>query len=97
MLIQKSNSIEKGDITVFKLANGDEIISRIDEVTDSTYVLDRPCLVMPSQQGIGLIQAMFSTDKTARVILNKAHVMMTANAVDAMEKHYVQTTTGIIS
>jgi hypothetical protein len=94
MLISKQN-ILSGDIASFKLNNGDELVARIKEVSSDTYVLSKPCVVVPSQQGIGLMQAMFTVDPEKTIELNRAHVMMTAPTIEAIQNHYIKTTTGI--
>jgi len=97
MLIAKSRKIDNGDIVSFKLVNGDEIIGRVESHTDDTYVIHRPCLVVPSQQGIGLIQAMFSADPDQSLEIRKQHVMMSAATFDQLKTHYIQTTTGLLT
>ena len=64
---------------------------------DDHYVLNRPCLVVPSKQGIGLMQALFTVDPESRVQLNRSSIIMQAITVDAMKSHYAQTTSGIIT
>lgn len=95
MLISKSRKIDDGDIVSFKLVNGDEMVARVESQTDDSYVLNRPCLVVPSQQGIGLIQAMFSVDSDVNIEIRKQHVMMYAPTFDKLQSHYIQSTTGI--
>lgn len=95
MLISKSTKIDAGDIVSFKLVNGDEIVAKVEEVGTNEYTLNKPCVVVPSQQGLGLMQALFSTDVNVSVQLNKQHVMMSAPTLDQMQNHYIQTTTGI--
>jgi hypothetical protein len=93
MLINKKYSM--GDIVSFKIVNGDEIVARIVEETDSVFNVERPCSVMPGAQGIGLIQSLFTADTDIKVTLSKAHVLMHAPSIDQMQKHYIKTTTGI--
>ena len=93
MLISKNYSTN--DIVSFKLVNGDEIIAKIVETTDDGFVVNRPCTVIPSQHGLGLVQTMFSGDINTNITLNKQHVIMHCPAVDAIGSHYIQTTTGI--
>lgn len=83
------------DIVAFKLINGDEVIAKVVEDSDSYYIIDSPCTVMPSAQGLGLIQSIFSADKDTKVTVNKQHVMMSAPVIDQMRDHYSKTTTGI--
>lgn len=93
MLVSKKYSV--GDIVSFKLVNGDEIIARVVEENDGSYVVEKPCTAMPSPQGIGLIQSLFSADADVKVTLHREHVIMHAASIDAMQKHYIKTTTGI--
>lgn len=93
MLIQKG--YDAGSIVCFKLVNGDETIAKIVEETDTTYVISRPCTVVPSAQGLGLMQSLFSADINTNITLNKTHVIMHSPVVDKIEGHYIQTTTGI--
>jgi len=94
MLISKSSSI--GDITSFKLTNGDEVVARIVDITNDAYTLSKPCLVVPGQQGIGLLpQAMFSVDPDTSVEVGRQHIMMMAPTVDQMQSLYLKVTTGI--
>ena len=93
MLISKKYT--EGDIISFKLSTGEEMVARISEETDSNYVLEKPCTVMPSAQGMGLIQSLFTADQEKKVSLDKRHVIIHAPSIDAMQKHYIKTTTGI--
>lgn len=94
MLISKS-SIQAGDVVSFKLVNGDELVAKIVEIGDNEYIVERPCMVIPSPQGVGLMQALVSGDSKCNININKAHIMMYAPTVDQMISHYIQVTTGI--
>jgi hypothetical protein len=82
-------------VVALKLVNGDEVVAKIIEDTDTAYIVDTPMLVVPSQQGLGLIQSLFSAEQGAKVTLSKQHVMMTAPVIDQMRDHYSKTTTGL--
>lgn len=93
MLVSKKYS--EGDIVSFKLVTGDEIVARVVTVESDSFEVSKPCTVMPSPQGMGLIQSLFTADADVGVQLQKQHVIMHAPAIDAMQKHYIKTTTGI--
>lgn len=93
MLVSKK--YHSGDIVSFKIVTGDELIARIVEETDDGYSVEKPCTVMPSAQGIGLMQSLFTADADAKITLQKQHVLMHAASIDQMQKHYIKTTTGI--
>lgn len=93
MLLSKSYATD--DLVSFKLVNGDEIVAKIVESTPTGWVLHKPCTVVPSHQGIGLIQSLFSADINKDVELKSEHVMMHSPTINALEAHYIKTTTGI--
>ena len=84
-----------GDIVAFKLVNGDEIVAKLVEESADKYVVSRPCTVIPSQNGLGLMQSLFSGDINTNITLLKQHVMMHCPVVKDIENHYIRTTTGI--
>jgi len=90
-----TNKYEKDQIVSFKIVNGDEIIAKIVEETDQGFVVSKPCTVMPSQQGLGLLQSLFTSDLSKNITLSKNHVMFHALTQKDVENHYIQTTTGI--
>lgn len=93
MLINKGYS--NGDIVAFKLVNGDEIVARIIDSDGDNWKVERPCTVVPSPQGIGLMQSLFSADLNTPIEIRREHIMMHAPVVSQLESHYIQTTTGI--
>lgn len=93
-MLEKSG-YSKDAIVSFKLVNGDEIVAKVVEETSSEFTISKPCTVMPSQQGIGLLQSIFTSDLNSSIKLSKSHVMMHAPTMDKMESHYITTTTGI--
>lgn len=90
-----SNKYDKDTVVSFKLVNGDEIVARVDEETATGFKISKPCTVMPSQQGLGLLQSLFTSDLNKSIELDKKHVMMHAPTVKDVENHYIKTTTGI--
>lgn len=94
-MLVSNNSFDAGDIVTMKLVNGDEIVAKVLKDDLLAFTIDRPCTVMPSAKGMGLVQSLFTADTKRQIILNKQHVMMAALSVDAMVKHYLETTTGI--
>lgn len=93
MLMKKPYN--ENDIVSFKMVNGDEVVAKIVAVTGDTWSVSRPCTVIPSPQGIGLMQSLFSADINTDIEISKQHVMFHAPAIKGMQDHYIQTTTGI--
>ncbi len=83
------------DIVSFKILNGDELVGSIVNNDNDHYVISRPMSVMPSQQGIGLMQSMFSVEPKTDFVLKKEHVMLHSKTADTIADHYRELTTGI--
>lgn len=93
MLISKGYSV--GDVVCFKISNGDEVVAKLVEEKADSYVVSKPCTVIPSQQGIGLMQSLISGDINTNITISKAHVIMHSPVIKDIENHYIKTTTGI--
>lgn len=93
MLISKQYTT--GDVVTFKMVNGDEVVAKVTEESSTEFRVSKPTTVMPSQQGIGLMQSLFTASLEQEIIISKSHVMMHSLTVDEIKNHYIQTTTGI--
>ena len=82
-------------VVSFKLSNGDEIVAKVVEETDEGYVVSKPCTVIPSPQGMGLLQSLYTSELDHNITLAKQHVMFHAPTVEQVQNHYIATTTGI--
>ena len=90
-----TNTYKKDQIATFKLVNGDEIVAKVVEETATSFQVSKPCSVVPSQQGISLMQTLFTADLNKVVTLEKAHVILNAPTIKEMESYYIKMTTGI--
>lgn len=88
-------NIEPNQTYTIKIANGDEIVTRITGEDNSTYMISRPLVVMPSPQGIQMIFGMFTADPEKPVELNKSAVSMIAPSRQEVCDSYTEATTGI--
>ena len=93
MLVNKK--YETKSIVSFKLVNGDELVARIVDQTSDSYFIESPCLVVPAQNGVHLIQAMFSGDINTTIALNFNHVMIHVPTAKIIADHYLEVVTGI--
>jgi hypothetical protein len=94
-MLLSTQRYDVGDIVAFKLVNGDEIVARIITDNNEAFHLAKPCTVLPSAKGIGLVQSLFTADADKPVTISRSHIIMHATAIKAMQDHYIQTTTGI--
>ena len=90
-----NKTYDKDTIVTLKLVNGDEIVAKILEETDAKYIVSKPCTVVPSAKGLGLIQSLFTSDLNKSISIDKSHVMLHSVTVKDVEDYYIQTTTGI--
>ncbi len=90
-----ANGYNKDTIVSFKLVNGDEVVAKVLEDTNTHYVVSKPCTVVPSAKGLGLIQSLFTSDLNKSISIDKNHVMLHSVTVKDVEDYYIQTTTGI--
>jgi hypothetical protein len=93
MLVNKGYSA--GDIVCFKMVTGDEIVAKIVEQKADGFIVNRPCTVIPSPQGLGLMQSLISADINTNVTLKSEHIIMHGTVITDIENHYIRTTTGI--
>lgn len=93
MLVKKG--YDQGTIVSFKLVNGDEVLAKLISTESDRFVVIKPCTVMPSPQGIGLMQSLFCGDINNNIDIRFDHVLMHAPVVKEIEDHYLTTTTGI--
>jgi hypothetical protein len=85
----------KDTVVSFKIVNGDEIVAKVVEETQDSFVINKPTTVMPSQKGLALMQSLFTSELNKNITLDKRHVMMHSPTVKDVEDYYIQTTTGI--
>jgi len=92
MLVKKPS---KGDICSLKLVTGEEIVAKVVDEKDGYFWVEKPCTVMPSQQGIGLAQSLFTGDPDKTISIKKDHVVMLVTSAEQIRIHYIKTTTGL--
>jgi hypothetical protein len=93
MLIETPYKI--GDTVSFKLSSGEEIIARLEEETDKSFVLHKPMVLIMGQQGLGLAPFMFSVKPDSKFSLRISSVSCVAKTEKEIAAQYTQQTTGI--
>lgn len=94
-MLVSNQKYASGDVVSFKLVNGDEVIAKVLEETDGGWSVASPCTVMPAQQGLGLMQSLFSAKEDIKIFLSKSHVLFHGESIEQMRVHYIKTTTGV--
>jgi len=95
MLIEKSK-YKPGDVINLKLFSGDEVVGELITVSEHHYELKKPCIVVTSPDGIGLIQAMFGLDPDLEnLVYQRQHCITECRTHEKMRDHYVTVTTAL--
>lgn len=93
MLIQQQ--IKQNDIVTIKLAYGEEILTKVHEITETHYMISKPRMLQATAEGIGLAPAMVFADEDRQIPLPKTSISMITLANDKAKGWYIQATTGI--
>lgn len=89
MLVKKFK-YEVDEIVSFKMVSGDEVLGKLVSAENGEYELNKPCLVVTTPEGIGLIQAMFGLDPDLEnLTIRDQHVMSTCRTHEKMRDHYI--------
>ena len=87
--------IEKDQVYTFKLTNADEIVAKVVEINEDTYVLAQPLSAVPTEKGIQLIFTIFTADPKENITINKTAIAMICTTAEQVSDHYLEATTGI--
>ena len=88
-------SVEIGKTYTMRMGYGEEIVAKITAYDSSTLTLSKPVAVVPGQQGIQLMNSLFTADPEAEVTVNRSSVAMIAPVRDDVGDSYLEATTGI--
>ena len=87
--------IELDQVYTLKIANGDEIVTKITAEDDTTYTVAKPLTIVPSPQGINMMNSLFTADPDKSVTINKTQVSMISISREEVCDSYLEATTGI--
>ena len=87
--------VELDQVYTFKIANGDEIVAKITAEDETTYTVAKPLTIVPSQQGINMMNSLFTADPDKTVSINKQQVSLIALSREEVCDSYLEATTGL--
>jgi hypothetical protein len=87
--------VEAGKTYTMRMGYGEEIVAKIVSIGTDTYTLSKPVAVVPGQQGIQLMNSLFTADPEAEVTVNRSSVAMIAPVREDVGDSYLEATTGI--
>lgn len=90
MLIERSR-FAVDDIISFKLINGDEVVGKLVHEENGVYEINRPCIVLTTPEGIGVLQAMFGLDPDRdNLSYRDQHIITMCPTHDKLREHYIK-------
>jgi hypothetical protein len=87
--------VELNQVYTFKLTNADEIVAKVVEIAEDTYVLAQPLSAVPTEKGIQLIFTIFTANPKENITINKTAIAMICTTAEQVSDHYLEATTGI--
>ena len=87
--------VELNQVYTFKLTNADEIVAKVVEIDEDTYVLAQPLSAVPTEKGIQLIFTIFTANPKENITINKTAIAMICTTAEQVSDHYLEATTGI--
>jgi len=87
--------IEAGKTYTMRMGYGEEIVAKIVSIGTDTYTISKPVAVVPGQQGIQLMNSLFTADPESDVTVNISSVAMIAPVREDVGDSYLEATTGI--
>lgn len=83
------------DTITLKTAAGEEIVARFVDEDTATVTVQKPMVIMATQNGIGLGPFAFTITPGSKVKLNKHSLIFIHKTDGEMAKQYVSSTTGL--
>lgn len=83
------------DTITIRTTAGEEIVARFVEENDKTITIQKPLVLMASQQGIGLGPWVFTVDPQSKITLNKNTVVFVHKTEKSMADQYISSTSGL--
>ena len=87
--------VEKDRVYTFKLTNADEIVGKIVDITDESYIVAQPLSAVPTEKGIQLIFTVFTGNPKENATINKTAIAMICQTREEVGDHYLEATTGL--
>ena len=88
-------NIEQNKVYTFKMTNADELVGKVIDITDSSYIVAQPLSAVPTEKGIQLIFTVFTGDPKENATINKTAVAMICQTREEVGDHYLEATTGL--
>ena len=93
MLLKKPLAVN--DVATFKLANGEEIVAQINEITDSGFNVRKPVSLVPGPQGGMGFAPWIMTTEADTFTLNNEQILASGATQAEIAKSYTEAVSDI--
>ena len=83
------------DAISMKTTGGEEIVARFVDEDSNTITVEKPMVVMATQQGLGLGPFSFTISPSSKVKINKSTLVFVHKTDGEMAKQYLSSTSSI--
>jgi hypothetical protein len=87
--------MEIGKVFTIKLNSGEELITKVVDITRDNIIIEEPVSIAPGQQGMQMIPSMFTANPKGKFTLNNTSISLYAETDDNIRMKYLEATTGI--
>jgi hypothetical protein len=87
--------MEIGKVFTIKLNSGEELITKVVDITRDNIIIEEPVSIAPGQQGMQMIPSMFTANPKGKFTLNSTSISLYAETDDNIRMKYLEATTGI--
>ncbi len=87
--------METGKVYTFKLNSGEEMITKVVEITRDNIIIEEPVSIAPGQQGMQMIPSVFTAEPKGKFTLNTSSIALYAETEINIKDKYIEATTGI--
>jgi len=94
MLIKKSG-YTKGDVVTLRLVTGEEVVGKLEDETETDFVLSRPLTLATGRDGLGFTHPTITGDNKEDFIIQRKHVMLHNLTKEEFKQAYLESTSGI--
>lgn len=88
-------NIKTNEIYSIKLNSGEEMITRVKEVTDTHLIVSEPVSVAPGPQGMGLVPSLFTANPNGEFMLNKNSIAVICETEYNIKAKYSEAVSGV--
>jgi hypothetical protein len=88
-------NIKINEVVSIKLNSGEELITRVKEVTDAYLIITEPVSVAPGPQGMGLVPSLFTAKPDGEFTLNKNSIAVICETEYNIKTKYTEAVSGI--